>query len=629
MQRFADLIKRFRKDERGVFLVIFALLAVVLIAASGAVVDFSRVQQARTKAQIAVDAAALALQATIGKTGVTAATLKSDAQALLTERMADTSITAVVESATPNVSAGRLTISGYITVPTYFVQLVGITSIRSNMMSEVTRQSSDLEISVSLDVTGSMGATYDWWGNKTSDKIGDLISATNTLIDLLVADTQTPTYSKMAIVPWSRSANVGTYANNVRGTPTPGVSISALTWSAGVSKNITGITRANPGVITINNTTSLNNGDWVYISGVSGMTQINGKIGTIASLNTSTKTFRLNIGGTNLCTTNSTCGTWSAWTSGGTVQKCLVANCLEVVTTSSAHGIASGQYAYITGLTGTTSINNTTWLPSILTTTTYSLPSTSPSNGIRTAGGTSYCVLHGCQYFRFTAQAGNINTWQINTCVSDRTSNAYTDAAPSGSPLGKNYRDVAGTPCLTQTIQPLTSNKTTLHALANSLVAEGSTAGHLGLAWGWYMIAPNFAYLWPTASQPKAYGSDNLIKAIVFMTDGVFNTPYCSSVVASDVVGYAVGTDSIINCASPNGTSKAQAQSICDNIKASANKTLLYVVGFDLAGDTDSLNFLKGCATSVDYFFQADDGTDLTNAFKAIAQSLSELRISK
>jgi hypothetical protein len=38
---------------------------------------------------------------------------------------------------------------------------------------------------------------------------------------------------------------------------------------------------------------------------------------------------------------------------------------------------------------------------------------------------------------------------------------------------------------------------------------------------------------------------------------------------------------------------------------------------------------LSACATSADYFFQADTGTDLTNAFKSIAQSLSELRISK
>ena len=35
MRRFTDLLKRFRRDESGAFLVIFALLAIVLIATSG------------------------------------------------------------------------------------------------------------------------------------------------------------------------------------------------------------------------------------------------------------------------------------------------------------------------------------------------------------------------------------------------------------------------------------------------------------------------------------------------------------------------------------------------------------------------------------------------------------------
>ena len=118
-----------------------------------------------------------------------------------------------------------------------------------------------------------MAPTYNWWGTKTSDKIGDLINASNTLIDLLVSDTQTPTYSKMAIVPWSSAVNVGSYANSVRGSVTGGKSISALTWYQGTSQNISGITRANPGVITVTSTSGLSNGNWVYISGVVGMTR--------------------------------------------------------------------------------------------------------------------------------------------------------------------------------------------------------------------------------------------------------------------------------------------------------------------------------------------------------------------
>jgi Flp pilus assembly protein TadG len=202
----AHLIKRFRTDERGVFLVIFALLALVLIATSGAVVDFSRVQQARTRAQTALDAAALALQGTIKDSGVTAATLKAQAQLLLTERMADNTITATVDTATPDIAAGKLTLTAFVQVNTYFAQLVGVQNIRANLLSEVTRASSDLEVSLAIDVTGSMAkedctgyGEYAGVNCDISDKIGDLIKASNSLIDLLVSTTQSPTYSRTTL----------------------------------------------------------------------------------------------------------------------------------------------------------------------------------------------------------------------------------------------------------------------------------------------------------------------------------------------------------------------------------------------------------------------------------------------
>jgi len=52
------------------------------------------------------------------------------------------------------------------------------------------------------------------------------------------------------------------------------------------------------------------------------------------------------------------------------------------------------------------------------------------------------------------------------------------------------------------------------------------------------------------------------------------------------------------------------------------------VVGFDLAGNTNALNFLQGCATP-GKFYQADTGIDLNAAFAQIAGDLSQLRVSK
>jgi Flp pilus assembly protein TadG len=607
MPAFLHLLKRFRKDESGIFAVFFALLAVVLIAMSGAVVDFTQMQTARSRMQTVIDSAALSLQSKITTTTSDDTTIKTKVQTLVDQSVTGTGYTATIQTVATNTTTGKLNIQAQLTVPTYFVQLVGVRSLTTHLTSEVTQSSSDLEVSVSLDITGSMAGT----------KISDLIAATNTLIDTVIKTSQTPSYSKMAIVPWAYAANLGTYANNIRGTPTAGVSIASVSYLSATAPSITGITRANPGVVTVASATGLANGDWVYISGVSGMTQVNGTYTQIANL--SGTSFELS----GVCTSSS-CG-YNKYTSGGTATKCAATSCQEVVTTSSANGLSNGNYAYITGVTNMSGFSGNLWQVSSPTSTTFIASGSSPNNGIATAStGKSYCTTYGCTYYYFTSSWGWGTLYQASHCATERTTNAYTDAAPTTTLLGFNYTSNADE-CVDPIIQPLTSDKTALHALTNSLTAGGSTAGHLGLGWGWYMIAPNFAYLWPTASQPAAYGKANLVKAIIFMTDGDFNTQYCNGVISQDS-----GSGSTeINCNAPNGTSKSQAQSLCDAIKVASNHIELYVIGFDLGGNTTALNFLRGCATDTSHFYQADDGTDLAAAFAAIAQNLSDLRLSK
>jgi len=76
--------------------------------------------------------------------------------------------------------------------------------------------------------------------------------------------------------------------------------------------NITGITRANPGVVTAA-AHGLSNGDFVKITGVAGMTEVNDKIFKVASK--ADNTFEL----TDYADGNINTGGYGAWTSGGTV----------------------------------------------------------------------------------------------------------------------------------------------------------------------------------------------------------------------------------------------------------------------------------------------------------------------
>ena len=87
-----------------------------------------------------------------------------------------------------------------------------------SVTSEVTRPGNNLEVAMVLDNTGSMAGS----------PMTSLQSAANQLIDLVVSPTQTPYYSKIAIVPYSNSVNAGTYVNSVRGAATSGTLTDAV-----------------------------------------------------------------------------------------------------------------------------------------------------------------------------------------------------------------------------------------------------------------------------------------------------------------------------------------------------------------------------------------------------------------
>lgn len=520
MKPWRALIRRFWSDKRGNVAIIYGLAMIPIMIGAGAALDYARGVMVRASLTEALDAAGLAVG---GSTNLSSDNVKKVAQAYFDAnyKLDQTTYGAPV-AITVSTSGQDITLSTNISMPTVIMRAFSVDALPISASVVITRNSTNIEVALALDTTGSMAGT----------KITDLKTAANSLIDIVVQDTQTPTYSKVAIAPYTMGVNLGTYAAQVRGPITTGPAI-------------TGATKANPVVITSANH-GYANGDVVYISGVTGMTQLNGNVYTVA--NKTTNTFQL-------------------------------------------QGINGTSYS------------------------TYK------------SGGTAYCTKLGCQYYRFTNASGGTNMWNPSTCVTERTTNAYTDVSPSTTYLGYNYPATATNPCITATIMPLSSDKTALKSVVNGLSASGGTAGHIGIAWAWYLLSPNFSYLWPSASQqPAAYGTDKLIKVAIIMTDGAFNTPYCKGVISSDAgSGSTSYTTDRINCTAPNGSSASQAKNLCAGMKAQG--IIVYTVGFDVGSDATAHDTLDSCATDSSHAYYPATGADLQSVFQSIAQQITNLRV--
>jgi Flp pilus assembly protein TadG len=246
------------------------------------------------------------------------------------------------------------------------------------------------------------------------------------------------------------------------------------------------------------------------------------------------------------------------------------------------------------------------------------------------------CFLLGCDKFTFqTASPGTTKTFNISPgCVSERTGpQAYTDVAPSPIALvGPNYPP-SGDPCPSNSITPLTNDKTLLKSQIDLLQAAGSTAGHIGVAWGWYLLSPNWGYLWPDlASRPAPYsdlalldasGRPLLRKIVILMTDGEFNTGYCQGVISHDSTS---GSNSDhIWCNAPNGSSFNQSRSLCTNMKASG--ILVYTIGFNLTQQS-ARDLMTNCATDASHAYLASTGDGLRQVFREIATRIASLRLT-
>jgi len=173
-------------------------MAVVLTALSGAVVDYTRMQEQRNRAQIALDSAALALQEGIFTRS--REDIRIDAERLVRERAGNNSANVWVEDAFIDTDAGSLTLTGGVDVPMLFVRLVGVENLTAAITSQATRKKLRLEVAMVLDNSGSM---------LQQNRMEHLKEAAENAVDILFDGESVHNDVFISVVPYTYHVNVG------------------------------------------------------------------------------------------------------------------------------------------------------------------------------------------------------------------------------------------------------------------------------------------------------------------------------------------------------------------------------------------------------------------------------------
>ncbi|MBO6687815.1 MAG: VWA domain-containing protein [Henriciella sp.] len=217
-----------------------------------------------------------------------------------------------------------------------------------------------------------------------------------------------------------------------------------------------------------------------------------------------------------------------------------------------------------------------------------------------------------------------------STCVWERDgAQKFTDAAPgsnaylahqqawfvedpkhrdggywkTGHPNRPDHSWYRGTECRNAVPVGLTNKRSDLISYVNSLNAGGGTAGHLGVAWSWYLVSPNWSGVFLGSSAPLAYTEPDANKVVILMTDGAFNAEIFPE----------------------QGSSSTQARALCDSMKRQG----IQVYAVALNAPTSGKRVLEYCASGPEHFFEPSNADELTDAYRKIATSISDLRISK
>jgi Flp pilus assembly protein TadG len=591
--RIFSAVRRFAKADQGNIAAMFAFAALPILASVGAAIDYSRVNNARTSLQAALDSAALMVSkdlanGTIGESDIDAKA-KAYFAALYTGKIGTVSASDIHATYTPKNSNGvsNILVTGSGTMQTDFMKVAGFPNLKYDSSSTAAWGNTRMRVAMVLDNTGSMAQ---------NGKMGAMQTAAKDMIDTL------STYNKqtgdvfISIIPFTKDVNVST----------TNVNASWINWTEWEAEPPILTSKSYPINVRYNNITYT----WADIGP-----------GAPCPFDTTT--------GSSRPTNNSTvkpygfsCMDRPATVSGATDLSNLGTNRYLVPSSGTYAGMICPSIDGGTNYPGKTNVYYNGCYTSVVdqtivlsSGTSASCPAGKPNCQCSGNGSNTKCVQttykhywrnHPTDAAQAAAAAPAHSTW--TGCVNDRDQDYDTkndapgssNASPSSKFYAEQWKD-----CLSATVTPMSNDWQALKDKVTAMTTGGNTNQGVGMAWGWQSLSTTNG---PISAPTKA---NNYIYKdyIVLLSDGL-NTQNRWTTTAGDI--------------------DTRQEKLCASIAGDkTNPVTVFTIQVNINNADAKSQVLQDCATK-DGSFQMITTTDQTSdAFKNILTQISKLRVAK
>ncbi len=196
--------------------------------------------------------------------------------------------------------------------------------------------------------------------------------------------------------------------------------------------------------------------------------------------------------------------------------------------------------------------------------------------------------------------------------INDATSSYW--GAPKGPNIG----------CSTQPILPLTSNYQQIKTMVNSLQADGNTNITEGVTWGVRALSPGEPF-----TEGAPYTTPGVRKVLIVLTDGANTLGPRSGPYGSHYSAYGFLNDERIDAASTRPAISAamneRSLAACEVAKKAGID--VYTIRLE-EPDVATGTMLKECASNPDKYFDIPNRSQLDDAFKAIRDTVTTVRLA-